>query len=332
MFHLLNSFFHDLDELKRYFLYLNSIDVSADEAPKSEYSSIKKKFEYSIAIINLYGIFERFTEELIETYLLTLTEIVEEFKKLPSKIQENHVGFSAKLIQDLNLPKFSRLTTEDAIIENLYSCINKEKYSLNTPAFINHKANIKHQTISDLSREVGINLKLLKHDKDFKDHLSPKFGDSNLERINEETLFFPLTDLAQRRNEVSHGVRDIELLSYSFIEEKIEFVRFYGKALFNVYMNELSKIKIQNKTLTELEVLNVIDGRIICIELENPKIRKNDVILFKTSNSFHSRRIVNIEINGEKLDFIESNEKLKIGIELANGYPRLKKSYRYFLS
>ncbi len=54
----------------------------------------KRKYDYAVVIVSLYGCFEQFVENFIKDYLMLLVDECKEYSKLPEIIIDNHIDLS----------------------------------------------------------------------------------------------------------------------------------------------------------------------------------------------------------------------------------------------
>ena len=121
-------------------------------------SIIRKKYNYEMVIIRLYGILEAYIEACIATYLRKLSKCVKEYKRLPRQIQEQHLSLSADLLKyiEKGYDKYNEISQEDVIFR-LGDCLkNASEFRLNTSAFLHHNSNFRQETIRDFFHHVGI--------------------------------------------------------------------------------------------------------------------------------------------------------------------------------
>ena len=259
----------------------------------------KKIYEYTSIIISTYGVLENFIESIISSYIQLLNTALHDYSYIPHTIRENHFQLSAQLIKNLSKPKYNTLTTQEQIIINLHSCITNTNYKINHYAYIDHTANFRHDTVISSLKNIGIDdlsNKILSTEN-FVRHISKKYSISNIQDITNETLFSPLNDLAQRRNEVSHG-QSFELLDHSYLLEIIEFVKEYCLALYNILQNEYLILISKYKSHLQIHPTKLFSNNIICFKSASGKIKLSDKVICKSfDNTYTISNIQSIHIN-----------------------------------
>lgn len=243
-----------------------------------------------------------------------------DFEYLPNKIKDNHSILSASLLQNLNLPKYS-LEDPKKIISNLHNCIINNKSTLNHVAFTDHTSNFRIQSISEFFGKVDITglPSKLKNNKAFKEFILNIFGQNfDLSRAKDEIVFSTLNNLAQRRNDISHGSSDDDILGNDILIEYIEFIRQFSKGINEI----LYKKVLPYECSAEFKVVKAIaihNKNILCINAENVEIKIGDRVIFKPkkeSELYDEGVIKNIQIKNVNYDQVTITNEEDLGLEL----------------
>ncbi|MGH1285117.1 HEPN domain-containing protein [Bacillus toyonensis] len=290
--------------------------------------SNKQIFEYNTIIISMYGYFEAFIEDIIKAYILNLSEFINDFKKMPLKIQENHSALSAILIQNLTLPKYQNVTTVDKVIINAHSCvIGNNNYTINLDAYTYHTSNFRNGSVDEFFTKVGINQissLILCH---------PRFEQYLIENeINKAVAFEKIDDLAERRNQVAHGGHT-ELLSLDILLDYINFFELYSGTFYEVLMMEIVKFRLENDlAIISLEPpLETYGRHIACFNIVDRKICVGDSIYAKTNNPSEPVRygiIESIRCNDQSCQVIEATESVHVGLKVNF---KVRENYQFYV-
>lgn len=284
----------------------------------SHYESFnnKKRFDYNTIIVSMYGFFESFIEDIIKAYISTLIEYTDSFNALPVKIIENHNELSAVLIQNLKMPKYQNVTSEEKIISNMHSCVKGDSnYYINLDAYTHHTSNFRKGSIDEFFAKAGIeNISslIVKY---------PKFEGNLIENeISKTIAFWKIDDLAERRNQVAHG-GEVNLLSIDILLDYIEFFQLYSESLYAVLQMEAIRHCLEkNKNLYEFNKPIATYGQnIVCFDIENVKFSVGDVIYAKTNNPAEPIKfgiIQSIQINQQNVPEINALGNMQIGIKV----------------
>ena len=89
----------------------------------------KRKYDYTVVIVSLYGCFEQYIENFIKDYLMILVDEYKEYSKLPAVIVDNHINLSIALMGKIEQSKYSGFLSKEQIIKNLNDCIQYNKYN-----------------------------------------------------------------------------------------------------------------------------------------------------------------------------------------------------------
>jgi len=295
------------------------------------FSLSKRQFNYKSIIISLYGSFERFIENCLTTYTETLNKIILHYNKLPEAILKNHYFLSLDLLNKVEQPKYSGPLKKEDIIKNLHTCINiNEGYQINKEAFAQHTSNFRSQTIDDSFKNVGIpNIsRRILGVEDFQKYLKEKFELTEDSNLNIDESLSLLNELAERRNDVAHGVPS-EILSNEILIDYINFFEKYANALLELLNNELLRLELEENGISLGDLTDVFsDGKVICVFTKNVPIRIGDTLIGENSNQIIKTKILGIKLNDNDLVSIDDQADYEIGILLEN---KFKKNFKVYL-
>ncbi|MDX9883477.1 MAG: MAE_28990/MAE_18760 family HEPN-like nuclease [Prolixibacteraceae bacterium] len=222
-----NQFIEELNQLEQLIEFFDiEQEILKIESPKetkviefkekySTFYSQKRIFNYNTLIISLYGFFEKFIENILIQYIDKVNSIFQLYNKLPEIILRNHFKLSIDLLDKIQSPRYSGPLNKEVIIQRLHECINiNENFQLNKEAFSQHSANFRLQVLDDIFGRVGIESlsTILKKNEKFSTYIKAKYELSEINELTSDEIFSLLNDLAERRNEVAHGVPS-EILS-----------------------------------------------------------------------------------------------------------------------
>ena len=237
---------------------------SLDNAEKQLLSKIaasrtdRKRYVYAVTIVSLYGLLERFVDTLIEAFIARIAGAVSSYDKMPTKIQDNHIPMSLALVKAIGEERHRTGMTQKEVIANLHSCLTgDENFRVNGSAFVLHRGNISLTRITEFLSSVGIDTHfrrvtltpdLLNLFREREERDISKVGDPEL-----KALLQPIDDLVERRNQVSHGVINIDdIESIDLLKERCRFVAAYGGAVYTVLVQEALKYQIDRANVQRL--------------------------------------------------------------------------------
>ena len=346
----LNKFIDSMEKLEKYIFGIklqNNLLCDSQQGMKNlqtndkfqkfkkhyENFRIKKIFEYNTIVISIYGYLERYIEDIIKEYLAIVNKIFKYYNDLPDAIKENHYDLSSQLIQNLKLSKYKSITSENIIIKNLYLCsINDENYKINLDAYTQHTANFRQEEIKRFFSLVGVNniSHLIKHQPRFVDYLKSNRPEVDISQTRDEIIYNVINDIAERRNEVSHGAIH-EIVSKEILEDYIGFLKIYGKSLYDVLKCEILEYESEHIAKILNKTIKIYDNQIVIFELDKPKISVGDRIIAKKNSMFPKYidgKIKELQINGENYNKISESEKIKIGMKVDF---KVKDNYQLYL-
>ncbi|UEQ04898.1 hypothetical protein LMS44_03275 [Halomonas profundus] len=236
-----------------------------------------KVYSYKNGIISLYGFLERYVEDIVIEYLQAICEQSVDYKSLPHEIRRNHLDVS---LEHISKVKKLRGVSDDyrhsslgEAVKNMHDClVEAQDYVLNCDAFVNHSSNFRYDSIHEIFTRIGIHgiSRLCLNEVSLAEALSRKH--SSEEALEKKILISLLTseldNLAQRRNEIAHGVRIDEIESLEMLLDRIGIIRQYGLALHSVVLSKLNSYSFQIATKIDLGRPSKVYGGISVLEFQ----------------------------------------------------------------
>ena len=276
-----------------------------------------KIFNYNSYVISLYGIFERYIEDLLKGYLISISDVFSTYSELPEKIREANIKKCSELLLNLGLQKNKELAPE-VIISALYNNVSNGAVKLNYEAFIQHSSNFRSSSINEYFKSVDINdlIKLVCNYEPIKSTLESKFD--NPEGISSKQLFKAIDEIADRRNEVAHGTKVINLLTPELILEYCIFFQSYSESLFHCLTDKVLDQKVNIKS-TPIKVISVIKNSILCFDASELELTGASEIIVERKSVYPNFITVNIEemqVNNNVVKSVKLEDKVKVGIKV----------------
>ncbi|MCU4676038.1 MAE_28990/MAE_18760 family HEPN-like nuclease [Catenovulum sp. 2E275] len=276
----------------------------------------KKSFDYRGYIISLYGMLERYLEDLLQEYLENTQEIFPKYHDLPNEIKKNNISLNNDLLKNIDLPKNSALSISN-IVKKLNDNLNNNISNLNIEAFTKHTFNFRVNTIEEFFKRAGITgiFQRIRKIQPLHTILADEF--ISLDRLKSNVLFSFIDEIAERRNEVAHGTDNIEVLSTQIILEYLEKFRCFG-----ISLNQLVKSHfLMQKTngVKEHKLIDVFNKRIACLAVSDIKCDMNSTIVIRNKNAqpeFNTSKIIDMQVNNNSVHKIDTDTEIKIGLKL----------------
>lgn len=208
-----------------------------------------KRFLYNSFIVSLYGYLESFVENMVEEYVSQINDDCTEFSDLPEIIRERHLDLSIDLIKNTNKNKNTNQDEKKSslrkIVNNINSCVNEaSEFKLNEDSFSIHTANFRYDSIQAIFQRIGVPniLELALEKGGLSKEMFPEdpLNENSDKQILVSLLTSKLDDLAQRRNEISHGSLNSDLQSLELYKVRARLIRLVGISIHEVLVDNLS--------------------------------------------------------------------------------------------
>jgi hypothetical protein len=289
-------------------------------------STNTKQYIYTVAIVSLYGLIERLVDGLVSGYIVQLSRCTKVFEHLPDDVRNNHLPYSLALADAVIKDKFRTGISNETIIGNLHSCLSAAKdYKLNGPAFSLHRGNVTLARITEMLNGAGVkqHLNRIARTPAFSRYLANCDPERDFGKLTDEEsklLFESISELVERRNEISHGVVQLDSLeSIEILKERCAFVRAYAIGLYELLLHEVMRHTAAIGVAQPLgQPIAVFDHRIVCFDV-SCNLAIGDLIFSMTSDAvepIRSSEVLNLQINRIDHKEIKTDSPLQFGVQV----------------
>lgn len=201
----------------------------------------EKKYEYRANIVSLYGVFERFVEDLIREYVGDISRICGSYDNLDEKIKGSYVEKWKTLHTNIVKGHTKYSLTIVKMAQNMHDTILQNSSIIMPECFIPIGGNYRHDVVCNCMADLGATN--IKSGMKKYEPLNTYIVNHGIVEDNiDESINLKLGDLVDRRNEVAHGAIGT-MLGKEEYEEMMEFTVLYARTI-NGYMNdELKRVE-----------------------------------------------------------------------------------------
>lgn len=292
--------------------------IAAEIRLNSGTGSMKKRLDYNTVIVTLYGLFEQLVEGLIGEYSTSLSRSAPSYTELPQKLQKAHSDMSVELLPRLDHSKYRGRVQIHQVIANMHSCLRGgSEYMLNLEALQQHSANFRADVLGQLFERLGIAqvLQRLPRYEPFSSYLNINLGDEAGGSAKTEIIYEQLDDLADRRNDVAHGVSS-DLLSIDLLRSRIDYLTALVESLACLVDEESVGFQASVKGKPLGKPILVVNHEVVCIELQNQGIMEGDLLVMIDCgwpNPCIYSPILEIQVNKVRHEFVPPASSVKVG-------------------
>lgn len=290
-----------------------------------QYITIRRRFDYASFIVALYASFEKFSENLVASFVRLATQRTP-YMDLPKKMKEKHESKSAEMLHRGRLGQGRHLgVTPLDVVKNLFECMSgANPYKLNETALITHDLNLRQNELNDLFRSIGIDDVVAKARQ--CDALRAWYRSQN-NMADDEAIELPATsvegaleELVERRNEVAHrGGSPDNLLGIEEMDALLKFIGGLSESIYAVATTEYLRQKYYGeKDSFSIKRIGrpLKDGHVVIAEGPDYRIFVGQAA-FSMSEIGVARwgRINNLQIDGNDISELSASSGVKsIGI------------------
>lgn len=318
------------------------LDVSIQElvlAVRKSHVS-RKQYLYSVSIVSLYGLLERYVDAVIAAHVNQLARIVNSYTHFPNAIVDRHILRSMELLKAIMEDKFrGKSIKPNQIVANLHSCLSGAgNFQINGEAFVIHRGNLTLTKIGEFLNDIGIDAYLRRvfftpWITEWFKKSDPNFDATIVRDQAISGMFSPIDDLVERRNQVSHGNIDIsDIPSVDMLKSMCEFVGRFVNGLHELLLQETARAYVgSSKAFSLAKPLTVFNNRIVCFDVSSGTFALGDLIIAASSDKlqpFRFGRLSAIQINKSTFSTVTISVATKIAFEVPF---RAKQTYDYWI-
>lgn len=310
MFSKYDALAADLDLIRRYLRTVSQVQQTTDQ----------RRFAYIASISALYASFETFAEQLAFRFgqlMLSNPEglSAQQVQSLRSKYVQNA---SALLGKNLGVGRYKEIDELD-IAKSLASCLDdSHPYDLRLEVIALHNSNLRWDAMADLFRWAVPDLphRLQHADAVRSWQLKSGHGDGTLPA---ELLSRELSDLVERRNEVSHRAIPDEIVSPEQLLAKVDFIEAMSLGL----VASLSSLVLEaSQGRNESEALGVPteyyqQGRIVVCPTLSAPVGVGDIIWVSNGRVARWGRLREIQLDGCSVSSVDAGVETGLKLEFA---------------
>ena len=350
----LTDFEYKIDALERFLLSTESETLLAERLRRNmvkgdketaklvehvlQVRTDKKRYIYLIGIVGLYGILEKFIQEILSGYAQVLGSCVNTYGNLPESFRKNHLEGSIDLLKAIREERYDLGVNETEVIGNLHSCLsNHQNYYINNKVFGYHRGNINFSKIEELVSRLAIRNFTSRLFRIARTQLPELPNGSPIkQRTSDEevrSFFSPVDDLVERRNQLAHGdliTDDIE--SIELMRSRCGFIRGFGRAVVTVLQQEWITICIEAENILRMGKPRGVYGKnIVCLSPPVRPVSVGDLIAAKTSDQGEPVRfgkILSLQVNREAVETVEPQQADPFCARVPF---RVKNNHRFFI-
>lgn len=256
------------------------------------------KFYYTGAMVGLYAALEQYIEGLVQDAAHMLVEACDDYDQLPEKLKQTHRSLTTGVLIQMQEGRYHGSLSERDLVAGLHHAIGSYMpVRLNHSVFGHHTANFRWPVIRHMFERMDVPVGIV---------------ESSTVLVNTMDQFFPdaatstqiVDDLAQRRNEVSHGW-PAELLSFELMQAYIEVVDSFCVALFDAVVSAVASHFVKLKGVELGRPDKIFRGSIAGYDELSCSLAVGDVIAVVSSGSVRCSRV--LELHRERMS-VESAE------------------------
>ncbi len=290
---------------------------SADWAKEVESFTIARTYDYVCAVILLYGLFERFIEDLAEEYLDAISSRLKSFPELPEKIKQAHIKLTIAQLQRAQDHRYNGKTNQIKLAESLSAGLSGKSTAdfINEP-FLYHASNFRIRTIDEFLGQLGISQASRRavNTQAFEEYNKNQADPKIISKDQPESVWELTNDLVERRNQVAHG--DISAsLAPSELYQYCDLIEAYCRALSRVARDSLAETLALSAGNLHDHPIKVFNHNIVCINSKGVELLHGSLLACKQTNGdWYSLMIKEIQIDGKPVSSSPKGEDIAVGL------------------
>lgn len=267
-------------------------------------------FFYAGTVVSLYGALEQFVEGLVEDAARGIAGSCPGYAELPEELVRQHTALSTGVLTLMVDNRYhGELQTRD-VASGLHRALTEEMpIRLNTQVFSQHTANFRWPVIQNIFQRIGLPVGPVLQSDILITSMGEHFPD-------ESNLVFVVDDLAQRRNEVSHGWES-EILSFEIMRAYIAVIAAFAEGLFDVVATGVVQHLVKHSGVELGRPDRVFQKSVAGYEALPEALTVGQVVAIVSAGRIRCARILNLQQEG--VDTSEAAAGTSTGVLLSKG-------------
>lgn len=288
-----------------------------------------RTYDYACATILLYGVLERFVEDLAIEYMDALTKRHQRYSNLPDKLRKAHFDQTVANLSRTRDSRYNGNVDASQLAASLSSCLSDSvPYNFLPEPLIHHSANFRVAVVDEFLGRIDI-------PSASRRALETHVFAANIASLNEsqrilpsrfETAWSLVNDLVERRNQVAHGDTS-NALAPSGLEPYCAEVKAYCLGLAQVARDSVA----QHLAFTGLKhgkPIKVFNHNIVCIMSKGATLRPGSLLACNSNaDEWYALLVEEVQVDNQTVAFTTAGEDVAVGLRTDG---RCKESYTVF--
>ncbi|MBI5845717.1 MAG: hypothetical protein HZB23_13730 [Deltaproteobacteria bacterium] len=306
-------------------LDLNVAGPAFEWANKISNFSPGRTYDYACSIVLLYGVLERFIEEIAEEFITNVVKVAPTYDALPDKLREAHFDLTVSHLQRTRGSRYDGRYDAIQIVDAFSGCLSgKIPYRFIVESMRYHTSNFRVPMVDEFFGRIGIESASRRCVKTDEFDAFLKSYDRIASNERPETVLDLINDLVVRRNEVAHGDTS-NVLAHSEIIPYCDMLSAYCKGLTTVinqtFINYIAKYGTDHGL-----PIAVYNHNIVCIYSRGVELIPGSLLLIKnSSNNWYSVKVMQVQVNSETVTNAPAGIDTPVGLKIDG---KCKKSYK----
>lgn len=256
-------------------------------------------FFYAGTIVSLYGALEQFIEGLVEESVRSIASTCPTYEAVPEQMLRQHLTLSTTALALIADGRYHGELKARDLVAGLQRMMAEEMpIRLSNPVFSQHSANFRWPVIRHMFERIGLSVAQVERADSLVNCMSELFPD-------EGKVTFVIDDLAQRRNEVSHGW-EAEILSADLLRAYISVVEAFAESLFEVTASSVVKYVVSHQGQQLGRPDRLFRGDVAGYHALPEAVEIGEVIAIVGSGRIRCAQVVSMQQEGVDVDRAEA--------------------------
>lgn len=276
-----------------------------------------RTYDYVCSIVLLYGLLERFIEDLAEEYLDTLVTRFGEFNKLPEKIRQTHFDVTIAQLVRTRDSRYNGKSDAASLASSLASCLaEKASFEFLREPFLYHTSNFRVPVVDEFLTRIGIPQASRRtvETRAYKTYCASLAEKVLIKPDRPESVWDGINDLVERRNQVAHG--DLSaVFAPSEIYPYCDLIEAYCYGLAMVVRDTLAETLAPAVGLDHGKPIAVHNHTIVCMHSRGVEIRPGTLLACQNGSTWYSIVVEEIQIDGHRVTSSPKDCDIPVGLK-----------------
>lgn len=271
-------------------------------------------YDHCASVTRLYSVFAALVEDLLEEWLVFLSQLTPRYQDLEQRIRDQHRDGVGRILAQLQHKRYRALTAAQVISGLHHGLTSLEPYELLPEAYFSHDRNYGPAVVDYVFRSAGVDsvTQWVSGHRFVRDFIANVRGDAT-------TFEAELKNFLEYRNDAAHGRVDAFLGTEALLQVA-EFIGAASAALVERMLEASCKLRETRGQAMEYGTITEVfpKAHAVVATISHASVRIGDTLMLRGERFCRVATVTSIQINGAHVEVANGGETEEVGLALGD--------------